>query len=100
MFGLGGEFMQRRYRIRPTFWFFLIVSTVIFFAISFTVAQIRCNQVSSRLAELNQEKAELASEVLTLNQQLAYVQSDAYVERVARDELNMIMPGEIRYVSN
>jgi len=35
-----------------------------------------------------------------LNSQLAYVRTDAYIERVARDELNMIRPGEIRYVSN
>ena len=34
-----------------------------------------------------------------LSSELDYAQTDAYIERVARDELGMIMPGEVRYVN-
>ena len=38
-------------------------------------------------------------EVEALSAQLEFAQTDEYVVRVARDELGMLMPGEIRYVS-
>jgi cell division protein FtsB len=34
-----------------------------------------------------------------LREELAFAGTDEYVERVARNELEMVMPGEIRYVS-
>ena len=39
-------------------------------------------------------------QVRELGERLTYVQSDDYVERVARDELNMLMPGEVRYITS
>ena len=92
--------MQRRYRATPRLWLFLTGFMLVCFSITFIAAQVRYGQISDRLAHLNQQKAALANQVSTLSQQLDYVRSDDYVERVARDELNMIMPGEIRYVSN
>lgn len=44
-----------------------------------------------RLTTLEQEKAKLEEE-------LARVGSDEYIEQQARDQLNMIMPGETLYV--
>ena len=92
--------MQRRYRATPRLWLFLIGFMFVCFSITFIAAQVRFGQVSDRLAQLTQQKVALANQVSSLTQQLDYVRSDDYVERVARDELNMIMPGEIRYVSN
>ena len=34
-----------------------------------------------------------------LSEQLAYARTDEYVMRIARDELGMILPGEVRYVN-
>lgn len=92
--------MQRRYRATPRLWLFLIGFMLVCFSVTFIAAQIRYGQISDRLAQLTQQKTALANQVSALTQQLDYVRSDDYVERVARDELNMIMPGEIRYVSN
>ena len=64
------------------------------------MAQYRYAQVSDHLSALNEEKILLTNRISDLNAQLDYVRTDAYVERVARDELNMLLPGEIRYVSN
>ena len=96
----GGEFVQRRVNVKPRFWLFLIVCMVVCFAMSSAVAQIHYNHVSQRVHLLSTEKLSLVSHITQLNDQLRYMQTDDYIERIARDELNMIMPGEIRYVSN
>ena len=92
--------MPHKIRVRPRFYGFMILLMLVCFGASCAVAQLRYNQVSAHLTQLNQEKAQLMDQVSALNDQLTYVRTDAYIERVARDELNMLMPGEIRYVSN
>ena len=100
MFEVGGGHMQRRISIRPRFWVFVIAVMLICFSASCGVAQIRYSQNADHLDALITEKLALDQQVKTLTNRLNYVRTDAYVERVARDELNLIMPGEIRYVSN
>ena len=73
----GARRIMRR-RVKPRFWGFMIGITLIVFLASFAVMRIRYGYGAQRLAQ---------------------AQSDEYVIRVARDELNMIMPGEIRYVN-
>jgi len=92
--------MQRRVRVRPRFWVFVIAIMLICFGTSYAVAQIQYNAAAERVEALAAEKAALQEKINSLSSRLAYVRTDAYIERVARDELNMIMPGEIRYVSN
>ena len=92
--------MHRRIRIQPRFWLFIIVLMLLCFGASSAVAQYRYAQISDHLNALTREKILLTDRISALNAQLDYVRTDAYVERVARDELNMLLPGEIRYVSN
>ena len=92
--------MQRRFRVAPRFYFFIIILMLALFALSFTLSQLRWQRLSAHADALEQTRAELAVRVRELGERLTYVQSDDYVERVARDELNMLMPGEVRYVSS
>ena len=92
--------MQRRISIQPRFWVFVIVVMLVCFGASYGVFQLRYGQVSEQVEALNEEKIDLMNRIGELSTQLTYVSTDDYVERVARDELNMIRPGEIRYVSN
>ena len=92
--------MQRRIRIKPRFWLFIIVIMLICFGTSYAVAQMQYNQISAHVESLAAEKAALNEKIKDLSSRLDYVKTDNYIERVARDELNMIMPGEVRYVSN
>ena len=92
--------MQRRISVRPRFWVFVILIMVLCFSASCGVAQMRYNDNSERLNVLITEKLALDQQVKSLTGRLNYLRTDAYIERVARDELNLIMPGEIRYVSN
>lgn len=92
--------MQRKIRPRPRFWRFVILMTLIVFGVSCGVAQLRYAQIASRVRALQAERDGLTEQVASLTERLDYVRTDEYVERVARDELNMLRPGEIRYVSN
>ena len=88
-----------RRRVKPRFWGFMIAVTLLVFLASFAVMRIRYGYGAQRLAEAQSECNALAVEAKALGDQLEYAQTDDYVIRVARDELNMIMPGEIRYVN-
>jgi len=92
--------MQRRVTIQTRFWVFIIAVMLLCFGVSCTISQIHYNRNAERLQTLMVEKLALDQQVKSLASRLSYVRTDAYIERVARDELNMIMPGEIRYVSN
>ena len=92
--------MQRKINVRPRFWVFVIVVMLICFGTSYAVTQLRYGQVTDHVNALNREKVGLIDRISELSSQLNYVRTDDSVERVARDELNMIRPGEIRYVSN
>ena len=61
-----------------------------------------CCVMSSCAEQLKQVQANrdaLFLQVDELSDRLAYAQTDEYVMRVARDELGMILPGEVRYVN-
>ncbi len=88
-----------RRRVKPRFWGFMIAVTLVVFLASFAVLRIRYSYGAERLEQALSERDALAAEADVLEKQLKYARTDAYVMRVARDELNMIMPGEIRYVN-
>ena len=88
-----------RLRIKPRFWAFAIAVTVFVFGISFLAMQLRYAQGVERLRQAREQRNALSLAVSDLSDQLAYAQTDAYIVRIARDELGMIMPGEVRYVN-
>lgn len=89
-----------RWNIRPRFWGFVIVVMVAAFGVSFAAAQHSLREGSVALASATAQRDDLQLQVERLNDQLQYTGTDEYVIRVARDELGLIMPGEIRYVSS
>jgi len=94
----GVKQIMRR-RVKPRFWGFMIAVTLIVFLASFAVMRIRYGYGAQRLAQAQSECDALEVEAKSLGEQLDFAQTDEYVMRIARDELNMIMPGEIRYVN-
>ena len=91
---------MHRYRISPRFYFIVIGFMLVVFGISFIVSY---NRLSDEIALLNTAKAEhtnVRSEIAALDQEFADLQTNEYIERLAREELGMLYPGEIRYVGN
>ena len=93
----GGFPLKRRMPAR--FWLYMIVATLLVFSISFCVLQHRYNLNSRQYAELEARHTELYLKLMDLQDEVDYVKTDAYIERAARDDLGLIMPGEVRYVS-
>lgn len=88
-----------RHRTTPKFWMFMIVTTLIVFSVSFGVLQHRYSEGERHLARIREYRDDLDLQVRDLNEALEYVQTDAYIIRAARDQLGLIMPSEVRYVS-
>ncbi|MBQ9952477.1 MAG: septum formation initiator family protein [Clostridia bacterium] len=89
-----------RLKIRPRFCLFLIAVMIVVFGASIAVARHDLRAGEAKLAQVQDEYAALQEQLVQLREELAFSQTDEYVERVARDELGLLMPGEIRYVSS
>lgn len=85
---------------QPRFFVILSVIAALVFVAGTTMVRARMKQDARRLAEVRLEQQALVDEISQLEQQIEYVQTDEYVENAARDELGLIMPGEIRYMSD
>lgn len=91
---------RRRLYVRPRFYLLLILCIVLGFGISCISAQIRFLDACRRVEVLEIEKQQRSAYVESLTRQLDIVGTDACILQVARDELNMILPGEIRYIAD
>ena len=88
-----------RHRTTPKFWLFMIVTMLIVFSVSFGVLQHNYAVGERQLERISDYRDDLDLQVRDLRDELEYVQTDAYIIRAARDQLGLIMPSEVRYVS-
>lgn len=86
-------------RITPRFCLILIAVMLLVFGVSFGVSLRDLRAGQEKLSQVQAEHAEMLAEVQRLREELAFAETDEYVERVARDELSLIKPGEIRYMT-
>ena len=86
-------------RVRPRFWALMIVAMLTLIGVGLFAQQLRYNQVSRQLQEVTAYRNQLRAQAQALSDTLDFAQTDDYVERVARDELGLLMPGEVRYVN-
>ncbi len=91
---------MRRYKVAPRFYGFLIVCMLVVFGISFCVSFGRLSNELDSLNAAKAERSELTGELNMLRQEISDCNSTDYIERIARDELGMLYPGEISYVDN
>jgi cell division protein FtsB len=67
-------------------------------AVNFTKTTIELWKHNKRLENLQQEVGELRAEREGLEESIAHKQTPEYVEEMARNELNLVLPGEKVYV--
>lgn len=87
-----------RRRIHPKFWLFVIALMLLIFGVSYALASHSLREGETELARITSERDALIHEVHSLRTTLEFTQTDDYVMRVARSELGMLMPNEVRYV--
>jgi len=90
----------RRRQKKPRFFVLLIAVTVLAFGCSCIATLSSIRDGEARLEGLLAERAQLMEDADLLREEIAFAQTKAYVERVARSELGMIMPGEVSYVNS
>lgn len=95
---LRGGFAVKR-RTTPKFWLLMIFTTIVVFSVSLGVLQHRYVQGARQLDSIRDYRDGLILQVRDLTDALAYAQTDEYIIRAARDQLGLIMPGEVRYVN-
>ena len=88
-----------RLKTKPRFWVITIAVMTAVFGVSIAAGKHDLRLGARQLEAANAQYAQLESEVEALQEKLAYVQTDDYIIRVARDELGLVMPGEVRYVN-
>ena len=91
--------MRRKIRVLPRFWRFVSLLMALIFGACALSSEMKYRRCCAHLAEVQLARNEAARRVDELSQRLAEVQTDAYVEELARRELNLLYPGEIRYVA-
>jgi cell division protein FtsB len=91
--------MVRKYHARPRFWLVLALLALAVFGISFLVANHRLQADAAALAAKTAQCDQIVREIGELEKQIAFAQTDEYVERAARDDLGLLKPGEVRYVN-
>ena len=89
----------RHIRVLPRFWRFVILLLVLIFGACALSSELKYRRCCEHLAQVQLERDAAAQRVDALSERLTVVQTDAYVEEVARRELNLLYPGEIRYVA-
>lgn len=68
------------------------------FALSSTQAALRLYHLTRQVAELEHHRNRLMAENRGLREEIRRLQDPAYVERLAREELGLVRPGEIAVV--
>lgn len=91
---------ERRLRSRRQDSYLVIGMAAILMAatIVFIVRQSEVMAVKRRLANLEEEIAYYRSMNLALEERLKVLSSDEYIERVAREKLGLVKPGEVLLV--
>lgn len=91
--------MRRRLRTTPRFYLLLTGLLLLGFAVSCGLNCLRSSRLDRRITELAARRQAQAQQLESLAEALAFAQTDAFVERVARSRLNLLYPGEIRYIA-
>ncbi|MGI6077620.1 MAG: FtsB family cell division protein [Fastidiosipilaceae bacterium] len=89
----------KKIRLTGPFIVFLLVILVIATVIVLVRQQNTRAQLLERQSELNEQLDAVSKESESLASQLENVNNDDYIERIARDELGMVRPGEIVFDS-
>lgn|SRR5690625_1774688 len=85
---------QRRYRLTGRFWWLIIAFVVVNIGSAFVHQGWKAWQLRTQIAQAEQKLEAIYGKTQDLREEYAYLQSEAYIEEAARQELGLVMPGE------
>ncbi len=77
---------------------YLLIIVIIIFAFKLVSNIRKVNKMESELNNLQQQVQEELERNKELKKEIERVKSDDYIEKVARDELGLVKPGEILFI--
>lgn len=92
--------VSRKKNIKPRFWLILMAVLVLVFASMYVSQNGYLAQQAEQIAQLQQQQDDATNENAELERKISFAKTDEYVERVARDELGLLKPGEVRFVAS
>ncbi len=75
----------------------IILILIFYIAFVFSEKYARILEVRTYLAELDEEICGLEKDTQLLNEKIDLLNTDMYIEKIAREELDLIKPNEILY---
>ena len=76
---------------------FLILFFIIYVIYTIGIQQLKMVELSRQEAELAEKINNAIEEREQLKKEIQLLQTDEYIERIARDELGLVKPGELVY---
>ncbi|MFO7152700.1 MAG: septum formation initiator family protein [Bacillota bacterium] len=75
----------------------LLLIFLVYFVYTFTAQQLKINDLKRQEMELSREIERLSAERAELQKEIELLNTDSYIEELARDQLGLVKPGEILY---
>jgi len=75
----------------------LLLIFLVYFVYTFTAQQLKINDLKRQEMELSREIERLSAERAELQREIELLNTDSYIEELARDQLGLVKPGEILY---
>ncbi|SHM21658.1 cell division protein FtsL [Caldanaerovirga acetigignens] len=75
----------------------LFLIFLIYFIYTFAVQQFKINDLRRQEVELSSEITRLSAEREKLKKEIELLNTESYIEELARDQLGLVKPGEILY---
>lgn len=88
----------RRWKVTPRFWALLAAVYALYMAVSYATGFWQIWRLEAEIRRVEARIASVEAENEALRRQLSYMQSDEYIEKVAREELGLVMPGEVAVI--
>lgn len=85
---------RKRLKLTPRFWLMIFILFLVYMAGSYAAGFVQIWRMQNQIAEIKAEITAAESRNDELKDELSYLQSDEYVEKVAREELGLVKPGE------
>ncbi|MGI6605223.1 MAG: FtsB family cell division protein [bacterium] len=77
----------------------VLLSALLFYFVYSSAGQLRLAwELKNRLAQVEREIAVTEQRSEELRREISYLESDAYIEKAAREQLGLVKPGEIIFM--
>lgn len=90
----SGPRSRKRWRVTRRFWALAVAVFALYMAVSYISGFVQIWRLQNEIRRVRAEIELVEAQNQALREELAYLLSDEYVEKVAREELGLVMPGE------